>query len=810
MCPNIGAQFIECKEFFMKKIILIIAITMSCLILASCAKNESSLNLKESNSENTYIELAEEYIENGEYDLAISVLQKGIDSTGDEKLSEKLKEVLAIQAEDDKQGIVVDSEENKEIDIDDVGKSEIVKGFPWVDISGKYVDDEGVREDINFAYDEKLDTYYAAWGIDVLEDVTAEGNTLSGMIGNAEITFTYDEDSENLQLRYYDFTTKNSFSLNYGRIIEITHEEAKSNIDFLIQEKKNDSNYYYNEHNNTYEEGKISIKPKYVYWNGSSLVAECFVINGYSYTVTDINVATFTLSASDEIIASGGFGLLNNLTLESHTNYVMTFTFNSGIHNYNADLARISGWESSVTCKNANSSSANNGYIKYGDVLYDNISEMLPVSLEQIMFDINNKDVRDICGRYKASTLTLESFLPLKCDYDKNVCTIYFRGYFKYDDVIADNKFYLTYDYNDVGGWVFKSRGSKEIREYPVNNSPVYYDVDGRKNGNFSYDEYPAGSPLSIGEIADDILCSRLNYLSVDEDWHIFDIDSLSIVKGDFWENEYDKHLDLIVKATLSNDLYDAIIEYELGYVFYELGGWELELDYIKDDYTAMNRTKDRKFIPKTVTYNDKSFIENANKYFDKITTVNVQDSTDSQGRFKRVTTYDCKRNSIYLKEYYDMVNIATYNGTSWDVDVSVTLREVDYSKLIGVWEATMDGETIKINIIDMKWTGGTSGHIRYRYESTPWTGAGGYSEEEMVEYDESTKELNVNVGYFYYQNYDSTSVIYHENPMVNIVLDVGTNDYVSLNICKDELYTEFYKIGNSLCREAISFKKIS
>ena len=104
-------------------------------------------------------------------------------------------------------------------------------------------------------------------------------------------------------------------------------------------------NKFYNPNNNSYDVNALSIKPKCVYWENGELVAECFVINGFSHNVFNINVESIAFSNSAGPIASGsGFGVLNNVTLPPYTNIVWTFRFAPDtIANYGADL-------SSLTC----------------------------------------------------------------------------------------------------------------------------------------------------------------------------------------------------------------------------------------------------------------------------------------------------------------------------------------------------------------------------------------------------------------------------------------------------------------------------
>lgn len=105
-----------------------------------------------------------------------------------------------------------------------------------------------------------------------------------------------------------------------------------------------EENYYYNENNTSYEVDKVTVNPRYVYWDNGVLVAECFVINGYSQSVTNIDIQSFSLSNAYGEIASAAFGVLQDETLEPYTYSIWTLTFYDGISSYGADLTGYLQW----------------------------------------------------------------------------------------------------------------------------------------------------------------------------------------------------------------------------------------------------------------------------------------------------------------------------------------------------------------------------------------------------------------------------------------------------------------------------------
>jgi SLAP domain-containing protein len=87
------------------------------------------------------------------------------------------------------------------------------------------------------------------------------------------------------------------------------------------------TNYFFNDANNVYDANSISIKPRYVYWDGGKLVAECFVINGFGHTVYNINVKSLSFANPDGDIASAAFGSMDGVTIAPYSHVIWTFTF---------------------------------------------------------------------------------------------------------------------------------------------------------------------------------------------------------------------------------------------------------------------------------------------------------------------------------------------------------------------------------------------------------------------------------------------------------------------------------------------------
>jgi SLAP domain-containing protein len=129
-----------------------------------------------------------------------------------------------------------------------------------------------------------------------------------------EKTETLTEEKEEVTTEEKVEIIKDKQEISVEKPIDITAEVA-------------DENYFFNENNNIIEENNISIRPRYVYWENGYLVAECFVINGFDYTITQIEVDSFSISNHSGLIASASFGMINNVTLQPNEHVIWTFKY---------------------------------------------------------------------------------------------------------------------------------------------------------------------------------------------------------------------------------------------------------------------------------------------------------------------------------------------------------------------------------------------------------------------------------------------------------------------------------------------------
>lgn len=125
---------------------------------------------------------------------------------------------------------------------------------------------------------------------------------------------------------------------------ETPKDDTSSKQDTPVKnEPTNASSYFLNENNNNYDIDAVSIKPRYVYWKNGELIAECFVINGFSHNVYNLDVKSLSFSNKSGVIASAvDFGILNGVNLPPYTNVVWTFRFSADcVAAYGADLSSL-------------------------------------------------------------------------------------------------------------------------------------------------------------------------------------------------------------------------------------------------------------------------------------------------------------------------------------------------------------------------------------------------------------------------------------------------------------------------------------
>ena len=103
------------------------------------------------------------------------------------------------------------------------------------------------------------------------------------------------------------------------------------------------TNEFFNDANNILDPGKVSIRPRHMYWDGNVLVAQCFVMNGTDKTVSNINVKRLGFGNNSGSIASGYFDVLQGVTLKPNEHILWTFYFGPElVSQQGADLSSVS------------------------------------------------------------------------------------------------------------------------------------------------------------------------------------------------------------------------------------------------------------------------------------------------------------------------------------------------------------------------------------------------------------------------------------------------------------------------------------
>ncbi len=104
-------------------------------------------------------------------------------------------------------------------------------------------------------------------------------------------------------------------------------EKEEAIVTKKVEEPVMIKNEFFNDLNYAYDLNLVSVKPRHVYWDGETLVAECFVINGFSTTVYNVNINNLEFSNAAGVISSASFGMLQNAAIAPYSYIIWTFHF---------------------------------------------------------------------------------------------------------------------------------------------------------------------------------------------------------------------------------------------------------------------------------------------------------------------------------------------------------------------------------------------------------------------------------------------------------------------------------------------------
>lgn len=489
----------------------------------------------------------------------------------------------------------------------------------------------------------------------------------------------------------------------------------------------------------------------------------------FSFCDSWYNTGTMVLVFEENFIAG-------NITIEEHSSSAM-YSVRAGDDEFYPMELENSGDPGEAL----DPDSAFSAGIQFGDLFFDNVEYDLPVSLSQIEQDIYQNEINKFYVDSTKIAFDIAYLLPIKGAYDKRTdfseYTIWMHAYFTNGAVTYNTQFKMEYTYYDIGGWVFS--GSSSVKKREVSGTlTTPFCPPGKKSGNFSYEDYPSGLPISMGELADDILYAELHYIKVDGACSYFNLDSIQVISGEYWENEYHEALDLRVIINYSNDTHTGYADLELTYYYYDAGDWELSSNYYKEGGIRESfPTSEIQFQPKTMSYSDTEFLKKAADYFTSITQTDESGTINADGETVQTITYTAVRDTQYLKEYYEIILTARFSGAKWRESADIALVSVDYSNLLGLWEYKLGEEFIRINIKDISCTidpkswkqGISTTTITYDYECSNW-GADAYTQEN------ATEKIKQYQSVFEYDN-KQVSFYRHFSPLASISEYAGRND---------------------------------
>lgn len=88
-------------------------------------------------------------------------------------------------------------------------------------------------------------------------------------------------------------------------------------------------NVFYNPNNVVFDDDDLGIRPMHVYYDGDTLVAKCFVLNGFDKTIHSIHVDKLVITddRTGQVLAQASFGELEGLSLAPQSYGEWTFVF---------------------------------------------------------------------------------------------------------------------------------------------------------------------------------------------------------------------------------------------------------------------------------------------------------------------------------------------------------------------------------------------------------------------------------------------------------------------------------------------------
>lgn len=105
---------------------------------------------------------------------------------------------------------------------------------------------------------------------------------------------------------------------------------------------KDSNNVYQSQRNPVVTQGQVTVQPVYIHYDGTKLIAECYVINGTDQVISNVDVYSFRMTEGGREIAAANFGVLEGVTLAPGESIKWQFCFpKKTVFDYDAYLPDV-------------------------------------------------------------------------------------------------------------------------------------------------------------------------------------------------------------------------------------------------------------------------------------------------------------------------------------------------------------------------------------------------------------------------------------------------------------------------------------
>lgn len=173
------------------------------------------------------------------------------------------------------------------------------------------------------------------------EPASAETRINSTAVNLDAIVLKDDKGGAYTYYKLRDLGTAIGFQVNWSAEKGIFIETPEGQMP--ASKTQNSESVFINEANFLETVNELTIRPRHVYWEDGTLVAECFVINGLDVAAWSVNVQKLSFAdVNGNIIADAAFGNLEGAQIGAHSYLVWTFRFGPDcVVTPNANLATL-------------------------------------------------------------------------------------------------------------------------------------------------------------------------------------------------------------------------------------------------------------------------------------------------------------------------------------------------------------------------------------------------------------------------------------------------------------------------------------